>query len=193
MWGIANWCKLVRTADHNLLPAIFPKGEVLMKKTLVLCSTLALLIGLFAGIMFASMLRNSPAASAHGTTTVHVVEHAITDTVQEFHPGQLSIGDILGFHNPVYDANDHRQVGYDNGQCTRTVATGKTEWECFWTVFLSRGNITVEGPYYDDGTDTVLTVTGGTGVYVEARGSMLLHARGNPVGSEYDFVYTLVG
>jgi allene oxide cyclase len=163
-----------------------------MKKTLILCSTLALLIGLFAGMMFANMLRNSPTARANGTTTVHVIEHAITDTVQEFHPPNLSLGDILGFHNPVFDANNDEQVGHDNGQCTRTVATGKTEWECFWTVFLSGGNITVEGPYYDDGTDTTLTITGGTGVYVEARGSMLLHARGNPVGSEYDFVYTLV-
>ncbi len=163
-----------------------------MKKTLILCSSLALLVGLIAGIMFASMLRNSPTARANGTTAVHVVEHAITDTVQEFHPGQLSIGDILGFHNPVYDADNDEVVGHDNGQCTRTVATGKTEWECFWTVFLSGGNITVEGPYYDDGTDTTLTITGGTGVYVEARGSMLLHARGNPLGSEYDLVYTLV-
>lgn len=163
-----------------------------MKKTLILCSTLALLIGLFAGMMFANMLRNSSTARANGTTTVHVVEHAITDTVQEFHPPKMSIGDILGFHNPVFDAKNNEQVGHDNGQCTRTVATGKTEWECFWTVFLSGGNITVEGPYYDDGTDTTLTITGGTGVYVEAHGSMLLHARGNPVGSEYDFVYRLV-
>ncbi|HYB01035.1 MAG TPA: hypothetical protein VED37_12515 [Ktedonobacteraceae bacterium] len=74
----------------------------------------------------------------------------------------------------------------------RTVATGKTEWECFWTVILKQGQITVEGPYYDDGTDTTLAITGGTGAYVGAQGQMLLHATGNPVGSEYDFIYTLV-
>ncbi|MGH2493203.1 MAG: allene oxide cyclase family protein [Ktedonobacteraceae bacterium] len=163
-----------------------------MKKTLILCATLALVVGMFAGMMFANLLRNSPSANANGVTTVHVVEHAITDTVQEFHPPNMSLGDILGFHNPVFDAQDKQQVGHDNGQCTRTVATGKTEWECFWTVFLSGGNITVEGPYYDDGTDTTLTITGGTGRYVGADGWMLLHARGNPVGSEYDFVYHLV-
>ncbi|HZS78010.1 MAG TPA: allene oxide cyclase family protein [Ktedonobacteraceae bacterium] len=162
-----------------------------MKKTILFTATIALLIGLFSGFMLAN-LRNSPTANANGTRTIHVVEHAITDTVQEFHPGTMSIGDILGFHNPVYNAADTRQVGTDNGQCTRTVATGKTEWECFWTVILSGGQITVEGPYYDDGTDTTLTVTGGTGVYLGAEGSMLLHARGNPVGSEYDFIYTLV-
>ena len=53
---------------------------------------------------------------------------------------------------------------------THTVATGKTEWGSFWTVFLKAGNITVEGPYYDDGTDTILTITGGMGRYIGADG-----------------------
>ena len=162
-----------------------------MKKTLILCTALALLVGILAGMMFVN-LRNSGVVHANGTRTVHVVERAITDTVQEFHPPNMSLGDVLGFHNPVFNAEDERQVGHDNGQCTRTVAKGKTEWECFWTTFLAGGQITVEGPYFDDGTDTTLTITGGTGVFVEARGSMLLHARGNPVGSEFDFVFTLV-
>jgi allene oxide cyclase len=162
-----------------------------MKKTLILCVTLALVVGIFAGMMFAN-LRGSSTVRANGVTTVHVVEHAITDTVQEFHPPNMSLGDILGFHNPVYDANDQTKVGHDNGQCTRTVATGKTEWECFWTVFLAGGNITVEGPFFDDNSDSVLTITGGTGVYLEAHGWMLLHARGIPLGSEYDFEYHLV-
>ena len=57
--------------------------------------------------------------------------------------------------------------------------------------FGSPLEITVEGPYYDDGTDTTLTITGGTGRYTGAEGTMLLHATGNPVGSEYDFIFTL--
>jgi len=162
-----------------------------MKKTLILCTTLTLLVGIFAGMMFAN-LRNSGVVHANGTRTVHVVEHAITDTAQEFHPPNMSLGDVLGFHNPVFNAENENQVGHDNGQCIRTVATGKTEWECFWTTFLEGGQITVEGPFFDDGTDTTLTITGGTGVFVEARGSMLLHARGTPVGSEFDFIFTLV-
>src|SRR6266852_4484617 len=95
------------------------KGEVLMKKTIILCTTLALLVGIFAGMMFVN-LRNSSSARANGTTTVHVVEHAITDTVQEFHPPHMSLGDVLGFHNPVFNAANTHQVGVDNGQCTRT-------------------------------------------------------------------------
>ena len=132
----------------------------------------------------------SPAGS-HGPRVIHVVEHAITDTVQQFHPPADSLGDVLGFHNPVYNASNTRRVGMDNGFCIRTVATGKTEWECTWTTLLAGGVLTVQGPYYDDGTDTTLAITGGTGRFTGAAGSMLLHATGNPVGSEYDFIFTL--
>ena len=147
-----------------------------------------------AAVLVAAPVAALASTSSSGPSAplaVHVVEHAITDTVQEFHPPGLSLGDTLGWHNPVYNASDTRQVGTDNGYCIRTVATGKTEWECAWTTLLPGGDITVEGPYYDDGTDTTLAVTGGTGIYTGATGSMLLHARGNPVGSEYDFVFSL--
>jgi hypothetical protein len=133
---------------------------------------------------------SSPSAARHHTV-IRVVEHAITDTVQQFHPPKNSLGDVLGFHNPVYNSSNKRRIATDNGYCIRTVATGKTEWECTWTTLLPGGNLTVEGPYRDDGTDTTLTITGGTGAYMGAEGSMLLHATGHPVGSEYDFIFTL--
>ena len=56
---------------------------------------------------------------------------------------------------------------------------------------LPGGHLTVEGPFFDDGLNTTLTITGGTGRYACAYGSMLLHATGNPVGSEFDFIFTL--
>ena len=130
-------------------------------------------------------------ANSHGPRVIHVVEHAITDTVQQFHPPHNSRGDVLGFHNPVFNAANTQQIATDNGYCIRTVATGKTEWECTWTTRLRGGDITVQGPYYDDGTNTTLTITGGTGNYTGADGSMLLHATGHPVGSEYDFIFSL--
>jgi allene oxide cyclase len=161
-----------------------------VKKTFLTSTILALVIGVLAGAIFS--VRPGASAAANGQRVIHVVEHAVTDTVQEFHPPNMSLGDVLGFHNPVFDAGDKHRVGTDNGDCVRTVASGKTEWECFWTVILSQGQITVEGPYYDDGTDTLLAITGGTGAFLGAQGQMKLHARGNPVGSEYDFVYLLV-
>jgi allene oxide cyclase len=142
----------------------------------------------------------APVAAAASTSSqntaphpmiIHVVEHAITDTVQMFHPPKKSLGDVLGFHNPVFNASNTRQIATDNGYCIRTVATGNTEWECTWTTLLPAGHLTVEGPFLDNGTNTTLAITGGTGRFAGADGSMLLHATGHPVGSEFDFIFTL--
>jgi hypothetical protein len=121
------------------------------------------------------------------TTTIKLVEHAETDTVRHIGPAKEedSAGDVLTFANPVFNAENTKQVGTDNGQCLRT-APGKA-WECIWTVTLDEGQITVEGPFYD-GKDSVLAITGGTDEYKDASGQMKLHAR-NPEETEYDFTY----
>ena len=121
-------------------------------------------------------------------TTIHVVEHADTDTVADIAPAGDSIGDVLGFANPVFDEANQNQVGTDNGHCIRT-AVGSA-WECFWTLMLDNGQITVEGPFFDT-KDSTLAITGGTGAYSQARGQMTLHAR-NDKGTEYDFTYQIV-
>ena len=46
-------------------------------------------------------------------------------------------------------------------------------------------------PFLDNGTNTTLAITGGTGRFAGAKGSMLLHATGHPAGSEFDFIFTL--
>jgi allene oxide cyclase len=123
-------------------------------------------------------------------TTLHVIEHANTDTLQHIGPANEddSIGDVLGFANPLFDANNKNKVGSDNGSCIRT-AVGKA-FECVWTATLSGGQLTVEGPFYD-AKDSTLAITGGSGTYDEARGEMTLHAR-NDQGTEYDFTYEIV-
>ena len=124
------------------------------------------------------------------TTTLQVVEHADTDTLQHVGPANEndSIGDVLGFANPVYDADNQSQIGTDNGMCVRT--DPGAAFECVWTVSLDGGQITVEGPFLDD-DDSTLAITGGTGDYEEAGGSMDLHAR-DAKGSEYDFTYNII-
>ena len=116
-----------------------------------------------------------------------VVEHADTDVVTDTGAEGDSVGDILTFANEVFDKDNANKVGSDNGWCARTVA-GKA-WECIWTTTLAAGQITVEGPFYDT-ADSLLAVTGGTGEYAEASGSLALHSR-NDKGTEYDFVYKL--
>lgn len=125
-----------------------------------------------------------------GGKRIHVVERATTDTVVDVGPADDSLGDSLAFANEVFDKTNTDIVGSDQGSCVRTVV-GQA-WECSWTTFLSKGQITVQGPFYDDGSDSTLAITGGTGAYRNARGSMELRWR-NPEGTELDFVFHVIG
>jgi len=117
-----------------------------------------------------------------------VVERPVGETTVDLGAKGDSVGDLLVFANKVYDAANKMQVGSDQGYCVRTVV-GKS-WECFWTLTLKAGQITVEGPFLDTG-DSLLVVTGGSGKYAGAKGSMKLHPRdATPTG--YDFTYDLL-
>src|SRR5437879_1978582 len=156
----------VVTRDDLVTSCILTKGVVIMKKLFV--PTVFVLVALvLAAVLFAvnSRLRIS---YANETMTVHVVEHAITDTPVDVGPTGDSRGDLLAFANPVFDAADKKQVGSDSGNCVRT-DPGKL-YECNWTTFLLGGQITVEGPFYDSGADSFLSIIGGTGIYREAHG-----------------------
>lgn len=135
----------------------------------------------------AAILALSAPAWAAGPQQITLVERATSDAVLDTGAKGDSAGDILTFANEVYDEANAAKVGDSNGWCIRT-AVGKA-WECFWTLTLAGGQITVEGPFLD-GKDSVLAVTGGTGEYAGARGDMQLHAR-NAQGTEYDFKYNL--
>jgi allene oxide cyclase len=119
---------------------------------------------------------------------ISVVERPVGETTLHRSGDRDTVGDLLVFANKVYDAANKAEVGSDQGYCVRTIA-GKS-WECFWTLVLKAGQITVEGPFMDEG-DSLLAVTGGTGKYAGARGSLKLHPRdATPTG--YDFVYDLL-
>src|SRR6058998_1876742 len=120
--------------------------------------------------------------------SIHVIEHATTDAVTNGSAADAA-GNVLTFANDVFDSADKTKVGSDQGYCIRIVV-GKT-WECNWTTFLADGQITVEGPFSDTG-NTVLAITGGTGKYRNARGSMELKYH-NTAGTEFDFVFDLHG
>jgi hypothetical protein len=145
-------------------------------KTAPLAFATAVALALSAGAAFAAPKK-----------VIRVVERAETDAVTDTGAREDSAGDLLTFANVVYDEKNAKQVGTNQGFCVRTVV-GKA-WECWWTIFLEGGQITVQGPFLDKG-DSVLAVTGGTGKYAGARGEMKLHAR-DEKGTSYDFVYEL--
>jgi hypothetical protein len=126
-------------------------------------------------------------ADATRATTIHVIEHAITDTENPGVGGPDAKGNILTFINPVFNPANTRRVGHDEGFCTR-LDPKQGVWECLWTTFLKRGQITVQGPFYDT-HNSVLSITGGTGAYRRARGQMRLLSRNG--GKEYDFIFQL--
>ena len=140
-----------------------------------------------AGVAFADHGRGH--GGKHHGKTVYVIEHATNDAVTN-NDGRAtdSVGDILTFANDVFDKKNAHKVGTDQGYCVRMVV-GES-WECVWTTLLPRGQITVEGPFYDT-HDSVLAITGGTGVYANSRGSMELRSRGG--GTEFAFIFHLIG
>ena len=137
-------------------------------------------------IAAAAFLATGAAALAE-PQELKMVEHATTDAVTDTGAAGDSAGDILTFANEVFDADNKNKIGTDQGICFRTVP-GKA-WECFWTVSLDKGQITVEGPFLDSG-DSVLAITGGTGEFAGATGDMALSAIGTD-GKAYNFIYRI--
>jgi len=149
------------------------------------------LVGMSTTAVVALMLASASLVGARVSDTYPtftVVERATTDVVIDLGAPGDSIGDTLAFGNKVYNAANTKRVGRDQGSCVRT--RPGIAWECTWTNLLKNGHITVQGPFNDDGSDSTLAITGGTGGYASVRGEMILHWR-NPAGTEYDFTFML--
>jgi len=131
-------------------------------------------------------LAGSPTGGS--TRTIHFIEHADTDTTVDVGKEGDSTGDVLTFHNKVFDKQDKKSMATDLGRCIR-VEAGKS-YECAWTTILHDGQITVDAPFYDD-KDSVLAITGGTGAYRRVRGEM--HWSSRKGGTEFDFEFKLAG
>jgi hypothetical protein len=142
------------------------------------------------GLVLAVFVLGTAAVSIAGARKVTeprrlvVVEHADTDAVTDTGAADDSVGDLLTFANPVYNAGDTAQVGRDQGDCIRIDPEGG-KWECRWITYVGGGALTVEGPFYDT-KDSTMAITGGTGEFNNARGSMDLHAL-SP--TEYRFTF----
>ena len=128
------------------------------------------------------------ATTASAAEHLKIVERPLGETTVDLAAKGDSVGDMLVFANGVFDADNKNSVGSDQGYCVRTVV-GKS-WECLMTVTLKTGQMTLEGPFSDAG-DSLLAVTGGTGKYAGAKGSMKLHPR-DPTPTAYDFVFDLL-
>ena len=150
-------------------------------------------LGLVLGVGAASALvlvvsLVSVSVAGPNVTRLAVIEHATTDTVVDLTTNGDSTGDLLTFHNELFDDGNEIVVGTNQGECVR-IEVG-VSWECRWINFLEGGSITVEGPFFDEGP-SAMAITGGTGAYRGARGSKRLVAR-DAAGTEYDFVFRIL-
>lgn len=131
----------------------------------------------------------SVSVASGSKVVVHVIEHAVNDTVVDIGASGDSTGDLLTFQNAVFDEKDAKAVGSDLGSCIR-VTPSKGSWQCTWTTFLADGQIVVSGPFYDT-HDSVLAVLGGTGAFSGASGNMQLHCFVDHGLGKCDFIFRL--
>jgi hypothetical protein len=130
----------------------------------------------------------SVASADTDSVVIHVVERAVTDTVVDTDgDGTLSTGDLLTFHNKVFDATNSEQVGRDQGQCV-SIDPANGVWQCNYTVFLEDGHIDVQGPFLDS-RGTTISVIGGTGAYRDASGIQRLSCSAD---GTCDFLFRLI-
>jgi allene oxide cyclase len=184
--AVQQGAALVRhTGTQSRTTYAAPGGS--QRRKAILKSVKLLSLGLLAFVAVAAGDLIAAGRATAAPQELIVTEHATTDTVTDTGASGDSAGDVLTFANEVFDAEDANRVGSNQGMCVRTVP-GKA-WECFWTLSLASGQITVEGPFYDTG-DSVLAITGGTGAFGNAQGDMLL----SPIGTEgkaFRFTYRL--
>jgi hypothetical protein len=141
-----------------------------------------------AAALTITVVSGGAGTSGSGGRVIHVIEHATSDATTDTGPAGDSAGDILTFANEVFDASNTTKVGSDQGYCIRVVAGAS--YECNYTTFLPRGQIVVEGPFYDT-ADSTFAITGGTGAYRNARGQLELKSRNG--GTEFDFIFHVIG
>ena len=154
-----------------------------MRKELFVGALVIVLVGAALTISFAGT------RAVTRPVTIHVIEHAVTDRVTDTGKRGDSPGDLLTWHNPIFDATNSHQVGHDQGDCIRISPKAGT-WECRWLTYIAgRGAIMVEGAFFD-GRNNTLAVTGGTLEFRNARGSMKLVSRHG--GAQYDFIFQLL-
>jgi allene oxide cyclase len=128
------------------------------------------------------------AAPALAAEQLDLVERITAQTLTDMAPQGDSVGDNITFANQLYGKDDKTLLGHDNGWCIRTIA-GEA-WECFRSLTLEQGQITLEGPYYDK-QDSSMAVTGGTGIYLSAQGECKVHAR-DVARKAFDLTCTLI-
>src|SRR6266550_8870268 len=112
-------------------------------------------------------------ATARGGKTLVFIEKEISSTEIDLGDPGFSAGNRFVFVNKLLD-EDGRAVGRDGGACEILNISGRSVMtQCIVTAQLAGGDLTVQGIVDFGGpADFVVAITGGTGRYAGAKGTV---------------------
>jgi hypothetical protein len=142
-----------------------------------------LVTALALGALAAAALLVGPGASAQspGGRTLSFTELEKGATFKHVRntkpksPRANSLGDVLVFTNPLADASG-KVVGKLHASCATTVGARnflKSVITCDGAAVLRDGTLTWQGSFKVGASTVTATITGGTGAYANARGSLV--------------------
>jgi hypothetical protein len=158
-----------------------------------------LLFGSLLTIAAIAALAFAPFALAHQSNQAQVVtsttaNHHHTNLVVYEHSAHYKTivvgtqqdprGNYYVFDDPVYNNTDQHPIGFSEGLCTYT---SKTITQCDWTLIFASGKITISGAALESDVVTTYAVTGGTGIYRQISGQVVLKYM--KVGSQDEYKY----
>lgn len=148
-----------------------------MKRLAIVLATAGAAMGIVA------ILSASGSAQAPGPTTLQVFERergshfGFVDNppkVKNERNFKASVGDVFAFNSPIFDQSRATRLGALGVQCTVTKpgSEARSESICVGAFRLKDGTIALTGTLKGDPDTVVVAVTGGTGAYTGARGTM---------------------
>jgi len=146
------------------------------------------------GVGIGAVVVTTSGASAAASTTVHVQEVATNATyvpVQQLlaSKSQTNRGDYIAFNDRLYFPSTGTRAGTVEGDCVLTAPTASLFYCTVDFILSGKGRITAVGLFDATGkTTTTGAVTGGTGNYALARGTVRVRAISQ---TKNDFVFKI--
>src|SRR6476619_7662521 len=114
-----------------------------------------------------------PAAGTddHGSRTIRVVSHNTEESFVDVGKHGFSLGDEFVFTSRL--THHGRKVGHTGVVCTIT-SVKREESQCVGSAKLGRGEITIQGLQADDPQVFSFAITGGTGAFEGAEGTLVV-------------------
>ena len=133
-------------------------------------------VGVVVGVSALAVGSTAPATSAGSgddddRTTIRVLSTVTEDTFLDVGDPDFSLGDSFIFSSELTRNGD--KVGHSGVVCTVTSAV-MGEFQCLGTAQFRHGSITVQGLVGTQGDPSRLAITGGTGAFEGAEGTLLV-------------------